>query len=275
MGRIERAFEEARHPLFIPFIVAGDPDPEQSFRIACTIIDAGAGVLELGIPFSDPSGDGPAIQRGDDRALRAGTTPRRVFELTRRLRQRYTTPMVILTYYNIVYQRGIGQFYQEAAQAGVDGVIVADLPIEEAGEVLEAASSSGIAPIFLVAPTTSNERAARIASRAGGFLYLVSRTGVTGVQDSLSADTVPLIQRMRMATTLPLAVGFGLSAPEQAKEVCLAGARGVIVGSAIVSIIARYAADETRMHEEIGAFVRGMNGVLQEMPENVAGREPC
>lgn len=268
MGRIERAFEEARHPLFIPFIVAGDPDLERSFQVACTIIGAGAGVLELGIPFSDPSGDGPVIQKGDDRALRAGTTPGKVFELVKRLREQYETPIVILTYYNIVYQRGIGRFYHEAAQAGADGVIVADLPVEEAEETLAAAASSGVAPIFLVAPTTSDERAAKIASRAGGFIYLVSRTGVTGVQETLSADTVPLIRRARDLTRLPLAVGFGLSAPDQAREVCKAGADAVIVGSAIVSIVERHAADDDeRMHEEIAAFVRGINEVLQEMPQ--------
>jgi tryptophan synthase alpha chain len=258
MNRIDRLFRERTTPVFIGFTVAGDPDPETSVRVATTLVDAGVDILELGMPFSDPVADGPVIQRADQRALEAGTTPDTVFAIAREIRGARQVPLVLLTYFNLVWNRGIRRFYQDARDAGIDGILIVDMPVEESDEVREAARAAGIAPIFLVAPTTSAARQEAIIARASGFLYLVSVLGVTGVRDRVSAETVSLIRGMRSRTALPLAVGFGISAPAHAAACCEAGADAVIVGSAIVAIIERHLDDEAGMMAALSAYITAM-----------------
>lgn len=260
MSRISEIFEKAKKPLFIAFTVAGDPDPQRSVAVARTLIDAGADILEFGVPFSDPVADGPTIQRADERALSAGINPDLVFGIVREVRAYSKIPIVLLTYYNIVYRRGVETFCRQASEAGVDGILVADLPVEESEGMCTAARRYGIDAIFLVAPTTSTERLKRIEESATGFLYLVSLLGVTGARDQISASAAELIARVREETTLPLAVGFGISQPEHIRALSSAGADAAIVGSAIVDIIEENLGDDVAMMRELHRYVRAMRG---------------
>lgn len=260
MSRIASAFAGRTTPVFIGFIVAGDPDAETSLCAAKALIDGGTDILEFGVPFSDPVADGPVIQKADERALAAGTNPAVVFDLVRQVRRFSDVPVVLLTYYNPVFRRGIDRFYRDAAEAGVDGILVADLPCEESDEVTRIAARHGIDPIFLIAPTTSDERIRAIASRAGGYLYLVSVLGVTGVRESVDAGSIDLLRRVWQHTTLPIAPGFGVSAPEHVLAFAAAGADGVIVGSAIVRIVEQYRDRPDVMAEELRSYVRRMKG---------------
>jgi len=263
MNRIDRWFGEHTTPAFIGFAVAGDPDPETSVRVAKTLVSAGVDILELGMPFSDPVADGPTIQRAGQRALEAGTTPDAVFAIARAIRSSSEVPLVLLTYFNLVWNRGIEVFYRDARDAGIDGILIVDMPVEESDGVREAASAVGIAPIFLVAPTTSVVRQDAIIARASGFLYLVSVLGVTGVRDRVAEETVSLIRRVRSRTGLPLAVGFGISEPGHAAACCGAGADAVIVGSAIVEIIERHLDDEDAMMAALSAYIASMKRTLR------------
>lgn len=258
MRRIEAVFSRSERPAFIGFTVAGDPDKETSIRAAMALIDGGTDILELGIPFSDPVADGPTIQKADERSLASGTTVDTVFEIVRAIRKRSGVPIVFLVYYNTIYHRGIDRFYREAHEAGVDGILVADMPVEESDEVYKAALRHYIDPIFLITQTTSDERIKKIAARAGGYLYLVAVLGVTGVRDTVSSGALDLLKRVRRHTSVPLALGFGISTPAHAKTCRDAGADGVIVGSAIVDIIARNAADPGTMERELSAYVTSM-----------------
>jgi len=261
MGRIETAFASVKKPAFIGFTVAGDPDKATSIRIARALIAGGTDILELGVPFSDPVADGPTIQKADERALAAGTTPDTVFAIVREIRSVSDVPVVLLTYYNIVHRRGIGQFYREARDAGVDGILVADMPVEESEEVCAAAARYGIDPIFLITRTTSDERIKKIVTKARGFLYLVAVLGVTGVRDEVSEGAIGLLHRVRNHTRLPLALGFGISTPAHAQTCALAGADGVIVGSAIVEIVGRRLSDPDTMAAEVREYVQSMKRV--------------
>ncbi len=262
MSRIARVFEKPKKAAFIGFTVGGDPDRDTCVRIAKALIDGGTDILELGVPFSDPVADGPVIQKADDRALAAGTTPSVIFEIAREIRAFSDVPLVFLTYYNIVYRRGISRFYKEAHDAGVDGILIADMPVEESDEVCEAAAQYGIDPIFLVTRTTSDKRIRKIARRARGYLYLVSVLGVTGVRDTVESGAIDLLNRARKYTDIPLALGFGISTPEQAKTCASAGADGVIVGSAIVAIVERNLGRPDRMERELKEYVARMKEVL-------------
>lgn len=262
MGRIEQAFTVGKLPLFIGFTVAGDPDKTTCVRIARALIAGGSDILELGIPFSDPVADGPTIQKADERALFAGTTPGSVFEIVREIRKESDIPIVFLTYYNIIYRRGIEKFYQEAEESGVDGVLIADMPVEESDEVCEASRRHNIDPIFLITQTTSDERVKKIAERAGGYLYLVTVLGVTGVRENVSSGAIELLDRVRKQTDLPLALGFGISLPEHAKTCAGAGADGIIVGSAIVDIVERNSGDPDAMERDLKAYVIQMKNTL-------------
>lgn len=258
MNRIDRLFSERSDPAFIGFTVAGDPDPETSVRVASTLVNAGADIIELGMPFSDPVADGPTIQRADQRALEAGTTPDDVFAIARAIRAHCEVPIVLLTYFNLALNRGIEPFYRDARDAGIDGILIVDMPVEESDEVREAALAAGIAPIFLVAPTTSAARRDRIIARGSGFLYLVSVLGVTGVRDRVAEETLAFIRSVRASTTMPLAVGFGISAPGHAAACLEAGADAVIVGSAIVEVIERHLGDEEAMMAALAAYISEM-----------------
>ena len=239
MTRIDKVFEKRGNTAFIGFTVAGDPDEATSLLVTKALIDGGTDILEFGVPFSDPVADGPVIQRADERALAAGTNPDTIFRLVKAVREFSDLPIVFLTYYNVVHKRGIDRFYREAHEAGVDGILVADMPVEESAKVTEAAERYGIDPIFLVTQTTSDERIDRIVKKARGYLYLVAVLGVTGMRDQVSSEALALIGRVRKHTDIPLALGFGISSPEHAKTCAAAGADGVIVGSAIVSIVER------------------------------------
>jgi len=255
MGRIAGVFAHRTSPALIGFTVAGDPNLTTSIRIARTLIDAGTDILELGVPFSDPVADGPTIQRADDRALAAGTTPDTVFAIVHELRQQSDVPIVLLTYFNTVFRRGIERFYRDARDAGVDGILIADLPVEEAGEVLEVAEKNAIDQILLVAQTTSDERLRTIAATAGGFLYLVSVLGVTGARSGVPQAAFDLVRRTKSVTDLPVALGFGISTPDQVASCAAHGADGVIVGSAIVDIIERTIRDPDAMEDELAGFI--------------------
>jgi tryptophan synthase alpha chain len=207
--------------------------------MADALIKGGVDILELGLPFSDPIADGPTIQAASVRALSAGTTPLKVFDIAKEIRKSHEVPIVIMTYYNPVFRMGLEKFCGLANQFMVDGLIIPDLPVEEAGDYKKVASRFGIDTIFLAAPSTSNERLTKIVQCSSGFLYLVSHFGVTGVQAAVEDSTIQLVKRVLPFTSgkIPLAVGFGVSKPEHAQRIIMAGAEGVIVGSAFINLI--------------------------------------
>ncbi len=264
MGRIESVFAKKGETAFIGFAVAGDPDQETSVRIAKALIDGGTDILEFGVPFSDPVADGPTIQRADDRALAAGTTPDTIFAIVREVRAYSEVPIVFLTYYNTIYRRGIDRFYREAHEAGVDGILVADMPVEESDEVVAVAQKYGIDPIFLITQTTTGGRMDTIVSRARGYLYLVSVLGVTGARRTVSPEALELLARVRKHTSLPLALGFGISTPEHATICRKAGADGVIVGSAIVDIVEKNLGNPAAMEKKLREYVAGMKKATEK-----------
>ena len=222
----------------MPFLVAGDPDFQKSLA-HITEVAKHADMLELGFPYSDPLADGPTIQAADSRALASGMSTARVFELISKVRESTRIPITVLVYANLVYQQGIERFYEKAKEAGIDGVLVPDVPLEEAKPFIAAAKRSGIEPIFLVAQTTTDERLKKILKHAAGYLYLVSVLGVTGKRAAFGEATIAFIKRVRKATDLPLAVGFGISTREQALTFAKAGADGIIVGSALIDVLAK------------------------------------
>jgi len=239
--RIGRRFEELRRAGelgLVAFVTAGDPSLEASEPIVLALAEAGADVIELGVPFSDPVADGPTIQRSSERALRSGTTLTGVLELARHLRAKTPVPLVLFSYFNPILQMGLEKFAASAAEAGVDGVLATDLTPEEAGDYLRSLRGGGLDTIFLAAPTSTEERLRRIAESSSGFLYLISRAGVTGAKDSLPEDLPALVRRARAATSLPIAVGFGVSLPGHVS--ILGGlADAAVVGSALVAEIER------------------------------------
>jgi tryptophan synthase alpha chain len=264
MNRIQETFDNRESPVFIPFLVAGDPDRETSIILAKTLIQAGADILELGMPFSDPVADGPVIQKADERALRGGMNPDLLFGMVRELRRSSDIPIVLLTYYNIAFKRGIVRFYKEAHEAGIDAILIVDLPPEEADEVVSAAGDQGIDQIFIVSGTTSPERLQKIASITEGFLYVVTTPGVTGVRNELDPGVFDLIREVRQRTRLPLAVGFGISRQEHIRPLADSGADAIIVGSAIVEIIERHLDDREAMKCEVFAHVSALKHVISE-----------
>jgi tryptophan synthase alpha chain len=240
MGRIENKFkelEERKEKALIAFVVAGDPSPSETPKIVNVLELGGADIIELGLPHTDPIADGPTIQKADLRALSAGANTDTVIENVREIRKNSEIPLVILTYYNPVLQYGVEKFCSGFSRAGADGLIVADLPVEEAGEVLKQCARYNLDPIMLVAKTTPPERIRRLAKVSRGFLYVVSIMGVTGERRDLGKSALALIRKVRKYAKIPLAVGFGISTPQHVKEVLKAGANGAIVGSAIVRLI--------------------------------------
>ena len=221
--------------LFVPFVVLGDPDQQRSVEIIKALASNGADALELGLPFSDPPADGPVIQEADTRALEAGIHIDDCFAILKEIRTSTKIPIGLLVYYNLILQRGIDKFYHDCAESGVNSVLIADLPLEHAEEVLPIAKTHGIDPVFLVSEVTTDERLKKIAEVADGYLYVVSYLGVTGVTQSVLAEKIQeTISRARKYSKLPLIVGFGINTAEQVKAAVQAGADGVIVGSRIV-----------------------------------------
>ncbi|HEV2388686.1 MAG TPA: tryptophan synthase subunit alpha [Candidatus Acidoferrales bacterium] len=237
--RIGRRFDHLRRAGelgLVAYVTAGDPSLGATHEIVLAAAEAGADVIELGVPFSDPIADGPVIQRASERALRSGTTLASVIDLVSELRRSTDVPLVLFGYFNPILQMKLEVFAERATLAGADGVLVTDLTPEEAGEFCAVARAAGLDTIFLAAPTTTAERIRRIAQAASGFLYLISRTGVTGQRDRLPPDLSELVERARRATTLPLAVGFGLSRPEHIRAL-VGKVDAAVVGSALVAEI--------------------------------------
>jgi tryptophan synthase alpha chain len=263
--RIARVFETGKKPLVVAFTVAGDPDVPTSLAIMKEMAASGADIIELGLPWSDPVADGPVIQRADLRALSGGMNTDRLFDLVRSFRSGHVVPVVLLTYANPVLRRGVERFYREAADAGIDGVVIADVPLEESAPFSGAARASGIAPVVMVSPMTPPERISRIVSAGGGFIYLVAALGVTGVRQGTDPAAITLLAAVKARTTLPVAPGFGISSPAQVREWERAGADAVIVGSAIVRIIEKRHGDPEGIVCGIGEFIRALK---QDCPEN-------
>lgn len=257
MSRIASAFERAaaaHRAALIAYVCAGDPSLEQTVRIVPKLAEAGADLVELGVPFSDPIADGPVIQAASLRALRGGTTVRGVLGAVRRIRERLAeTPLVLMTYLNPVLAYGADAFAADASAAGVDGVIVPDLPVDEAAALSATLATAGIDLVLLAAPTTSSDRLARIGRETRGFLYCVSVAGVTGARTGLPPELPKQLAEARACSTAPVAVGFGVSTPEHARSLA-AHADGVIVGSALVRLLHESHGDL----ERAAAFVRGL-----------------
>jgi len=255
MNRIERAFEKEK--VFIAFISGGDPSVEDSEKFVLELVKAGAGLIEIGIPFSDPIAEGPVIQEANIRALSNGVNLEALFSLVERLRAKTDAPLVFLGYLNPVFRYGYDKFFERCKKTGVDGIIIPDLPFEEQAEVRGAADKYGVAIISLIAPT-SEDRIKKIAENARGFLYIVSSLGVTGVRSEIKTDLESIITTVRKYTKLPCAVGFGINTPEQAAKIAKI-ADGVIVGSAIVKIIAEHKEDAAKY---LAAYVKKMKEAI-------------
>ncbi len=262
MASYKKTFEELKaknQGALAAFTVIGDPDYKTSIEIIKKIIDSGADILELGLPFSDPIADGPTIQAADIRALKNGMNTDRAFDLLKEIR-RYNdkAPIGLLVYGNLILQRGIETFYSDAAKAGVNSILAADIPIEEADDYIQAAEKNGIDTVFIISPLTSEERIKKIAGKTTGFIYAVSRLGVTGAKSTLQNSTLELVKRIKKFSDKPLCVGFGISKPEHAQAVINAGADGAIVGSAIVDLIAQNLNKTNEILSSIERYTKAM-----------------
>lgn len=236
MSRIKRAFENKK--AFIAFVTGGDPDLETTEELIPQMAKAGADLIEIGIPFSDPIAEGVVIQEADERALQAGTTTDKLFDMVKRVREKVDIPLVFMTYVNPIYTYGTEKFTKRCAECGIDGIIVPDVPFEEREEVKGACEAAGIELISMIAPT-SKERIGTIAKEAKGFLYCVSSLGVTGVRSTITTNIKAMVEQVKAVSDIPCAIGFGIATPAQAKEMA-AVSDGAIVGSAIVRMIAQY-----------------------------------
>jgi tryptophan synthase alpha chain len=256
MDRIAAAFDRARaenRAAFVAYLCAGDPDLETSLAACRAVLQNGVDVLELGVPFSDPLADGLTNQLAAQRALESGMTCERVLELVRRLRAEFPqVPLVFYTYYNLVFANGVSHYVRQAAEAGVDGLLTLDLPPEEAAELREACEAQGMKTVFIVAPTTPEKRLPKIAAAATGFIYYVSREGVTGVRDSVATNVGEAVRAIKAHTALPVVVGFGISTREHVAQTA-AHADGVVVGSALVNVIRDGLQDRAGIPAKIGA----------------------
>lgn len=257
MSRIAKAFDHGK--AFIAFLTCGDPDLETTERLIASLAEAGADLIELGIPFSDPTAEGPVIQEANLRALSGGATTDKIFEMVRRVRKTVSLPLVFMTYGNVVFSYGTERFLRGAAQAGLDGLILPDVPFEEKEEFCGACKAFGLDLISLIAPT-SEERISEIAKEAQGFVYCVSSLGVTGIRSEITSDVDSMVRLVRAATDTPVAVGFGISLPEQAKKMAET-ADGVIVGSAIVKLIGQYGRDAV---QPVFEYVKAMNQAVKK-----------
>jgi tryptophan synthase alpha chain len=253
----------------IAYVMGGDPDIETTGKVVDALIAGGADIVELGIPFSDPIADGKSIQEAAVRSLSSGTTPADVLALVSRIRKRHTTPIAIMTYYNILYSPGLDNFLAEASKAGVDGLIVPDLPLDETREYSRLARKHSLDTILLAAPTTPHNRVEDLVRHSSGFLYLVSLLGVTGARSKVSEDTVELIKSTRRQTRgkIPLGVGFGISRPEHVREVLAAGADAVIIGSSIVNMVAS-GKPRDQMLRDVENYVRSMKTATKTRPNS-------
>lgn len=256
MTKIADAFATGK--AFIPFLTCGDPDLETTERLICAIAEAGADLIELGIPFSDPTAEGPVIQDANLRALSAGTTTDKIFDMVRRVRKTVSIPMVFMTYANVIFSYGADRFLKTAAEIGMNGIIVPDVPFEEKQEFEPLCQKYGLDQISMIAPT-SHDRIRAIAEQANGFLYCVSSLGVTGTRAAITTDIGAMVKLVKEVKDIPCAVGFGISTPEQAETMCRQ-ADGAIVGSAIVKLIAQYGRDSV---QPVADYVRTMKNACR------------
>ena len=258
MTRISDRFAALREKggkAFVAFVTAGDPSLDRTVEVALALDDAGVDVLELGVPFSDPLVDGPVIQRASDRALRGGTRLGEVLQAVARIRARSDLPLLLFSYLNPLLRHGLAALSREAAEAGADGVLVTDLPPEEADIWLEHARAAGLDTVFLAAPTSPDERLRLVAAASRGFVYAASRTGVTGERDAISEEALPLVRRIKALTAEPVVLGFGLSTPDQVGAAA-AVADGVVVGSALVRFL------EERPKGDVAGLVRWLKSAM-------------
>ena len=256
MTKIADAFAAGK--AFIPFLTCGDPDLETTEKLIGAMAEAGADLIELGIPFSDPTAEGPVIQDANLCALSAGTTTDKIFDMVRRVRKTVSIPMVFMTYANVIFSYGADRFLQTAAEIGMNGIIVPDVPFEEKQEFEPLCQKYGLAQISMIAPT-SHDRIRAIAEQANGFLYCVSSLGVTGTRSSITTDIGAMVKLVKEVKDIPCAVGFGISTPEQAESMCRQ-ADGAIVGSAIVKLIAQYGRDSV---QPVADYVRSMKNACR------------
>lgn len=262
-SRIDCAFEklrDRREAALIVYVMAGDPSLGETEQLVLELEEAGADLIELGVPFSDPIADGPVIQQAAERALRSGTSLRKILPMVKELRTKTQVPLVLMAYYNTIHAFGTERFCREAVEAGVDGLIIPDMPPDEAGPLKGPAENSGLQLIFLLAPTSTDDRRAFVARQSKGFVYYVSLTGITGAKLSNIDDVGRNVAKIRRVSKTPVAVGFGVATPDDAAKVS-AIADGVIVGSAVVKRIAAHQ-HETRMVKEVGNFVRSLKGAM-------------
>jgi tryptophan synthase alpha chain len=261
MTRIGKLFENLKRDGrkgLIAYLTAGDPSPARTPELVEALVRGGADLVELGVPFSDPIADGPVIQRAGERALKAGTTLHKVLEIAKDIRRRSEVPLLLFTYLNPVVRYGLDRLAKDAAECGIDGCLLTDASVEEAHEYVGAMHKHGLDTVFLAAPTSTERRMKLVAKYSTGFVYLVSRTGVTGEQASLSAAVAPLVRAMRAVTDLPLAVGFGISRPEHVAELATQ-VDAVVVGSALVRVIEEHL-ESPNLERELEAFVRQLKG---------------
>ncbi len=247
------------HPGLVAYITCGDPDLETSREVALAAIRAGADVIELGVPFSDPVADGPVIQRASERALKHGTSLAGVLDVARQIRRQSKVGLIVFSYLNPILQFGLEKFCAAAAEAGVDGALITDLPVEEAGDYLRAMKAHKLAPVFLAAPTSTDDRLRAVARNSRGFIYAISRTGITGTRQELAGDARSLVERLRKFGKLPIAVGFGVSTPEQFAEVGTF-ADAAVVGSALVQ---RIEENTGREAAAVAEFLSSLTGAAQ------------
>ena len=256
MNRIDKKFQELREQgtsAFMPYVCAGDPNPELTPKLLLTLEEAGADLIELGVPFSDPIADGPTVQRASERSLKHNISLQQILEIVASVRKATDIPIALMSYYNPIFRMGEETFCKAAQAAGVDGLIVPDMPPEQAKPLLEVAPRYDLATIFLVAPTSPPERMQLIASVSTGFIYCVSVTGVTGARAMLSDEVAPMIAELRKHTDKPIGVGFGVSTSEQATQVAQV-ADGVIVGSAIINVAEEHIDDEAKLLAAVKQF---------------------
>ena len=264
MKTYKQLFSELDRAALIPFFVIGDPDFDTSLEIIRAAIDAGADVLELGIPFSDPIADGPTIQKADIRSMKSGMTVEKALGFIRKIKEYKDIPIGLLMYYNLVYQYGIEKFFKDCYDAGVNSVLVADLSIDDADEIVGPAQKAGLDTVFMVTPVTNEDRMKLIASKTTGFIYTVSVLGVTGSREELSGRIGGLLNKLKKATDVPVCVGFGISKPERAAAVVSAGADGVIIGSKIVSLIENNLNNKEKCLSEISGFISDVRAALEK-----------
>ena len=264
MNRIEQRFaglKTAGQKGFVAYIGAGDPNLKATEELAVALADAGVDVLELGVPFSDPLADGLVNQLAAQRGLASGTTPAKLLDCVKSIRTRTEVPIVLYIYFNLLHQRGVKEFIDEATQAGVDGLLALDLPLEEADEYEQFMKDAGLCSVWLVAPTTPEERIQSIVERGSGFIYYISREGVTGMQQSVSDTIEERTALIRKYTDLPIAIGFGISNPEQARQVAASG-DAIVVGSAIVNQIAEHG-DDPELPGRLRAYVESLVNAIR------------